>query len=119
MCVDHGNIFTSPRLKELTDLNGIVLQLSGTESHNSLGVGERYHAPLRRLYHKIISECPRLDPHLALKHAVQAMNDTQGPEGLVPSLLLFGVLPRFPVATHFSQIKKTEWTPLLQLVPKW
>lgn len=30
--VDQGSIFTSPRWKELTDLNGITLNLSGVES---------------------------------------------------------------------------------------
>jgi hypothetical protein len=75
--VNQGGIFTSPRWKELTDLNGIVLQLSGIESLNSLGVGERYHAPLRRIHHKIIFEYPQLDLHLALKRAVKAMNDAQ------------------------------------------
>jgi hypothetical protein len=113
MRVDQGSIFTSPRWKELTDLNGIVLQLSGIESRNSLGAGERYHAPLRRMYHKIVFEYPRLDPHLALKLAVKAMNGTQGPEGLVPSLLVFGVLPRFPGSNTFLPNQKDRMDALI------
>jgi hypothetical protein len=54
--VEQGIIFTSPRWKELIDLNGSVLQLSDIESHKSLGVGERYHAQFRRICHKIIFE---------------------------------------------------------------
>lgn len=33
----------------------------------------------------------------ALKHSVKAVNDTAGPAGLVPTLLVFGILPRLPI----------------------
>jgi hypothetical protein len=38
---DAGSIFVSPRWKELTDLAGISMRVSGTEAHTSLGRGER------------------------------------------------------------------------------
>jgi hypothetical protein len=44
---------------------------------------------------------PELDSNIVLRLCINAMNDTMGPEGLVPSLLVFGVLPRFP-ATQTS-----------------
>ena len=34
-----------------------------------------------------------------LRLSVKAINDTMGPNGLVPSLLVFGVLPSFPGPT--------------------
>ena len=34
---------------------------------------------------------------MALALAVKAMNDTMNEDGLVPSLLVFGTLPRFPL----------------------
>jgi hypothetical protein len=37
-----------------------------------------------------------LPDELCIALSVKAMNDTAGPHGLVPSPLLFGVLPRFP-----------------------
>lgn len=70
--------------------------MSGVESHNSIGDGERYHDPLRRIYQKIRFSEPGLELELVMRLAVKAMNDTMNPEGLVPSLLVFGVLPRFP-----------------------
>jgi len=94
--VDQGPQFSSPRWKQITDMVGIKLKLSGVESHNSIGSGERYHAPLRRLYNKIRFSIPNLEMQLCLRLALKAMNDTMNPEGLVPSLLVFGVLPRFP-----------------------
>ena len=94
--VDQESVFTGKEFAQLTAREGIVLQLSGIQSHNAIGVGERYHAPLRRIYEKVKLEVPNVNQHLALQIAVKAMNDTMGPEGLVPSLLVFGVLPRMP-----------------------
>ncbi len=34
---------------------------------------------------------------MTLQLAVKAMNNTMGPEGLVPSYLVFESIPRFPV----------------------
>ncbi len=37
-----------------------------------------------------------MDRKIVLRIAVMAMNDTMGPNGLVPSYLVFGCVPRFP-----------------------
>lgn len=39
---------------------------------------------------------PQIPKELSLALSVKAMNDTAGPKGLVPSLLLFGEIPRIP-----------------------
>jgi hypothetical protein len=91
---DQGTQFKSPRWKELTDATGIQLILSGVESHNSIVPGERYHASLRRIFQKIRYDFPNLNLNLILRIAVKAMNDKMNPEGLVPSYLLFGIMPR-------------------------
>lgn len=93
---DQGSIFTSNYWRKCTEDVGIELQLSGVASHNSIGVGERYHGPLRRVFRSIRDAHPSIDPELALRYAVKGINDTSGPEGLVPSLLVYGMLPRFP-----------------------
>jgi hypothetical protein len=56
--------------------------------------GERYHDPLRRIHRKVRPEFPTTTEHLALSLSNKAMNDTVGPEGLVPTLLVFGIIPR-------------------------
>jgi len=93
MKTDQGSIFTSPRWQHLCKASGIVLKNSGIESHNSLGNGERYHNPLRRIFLKILKDHPNLDKVLALNITVKAMNDTMGPEGIVPTLLVYGIMP--------------------------
>ena len=108
--VDQGSNFTSVRWQRLCDMVGTEIQFSGVESHHSLGAGERYHDPLRQVYLKIRHEYPSVKKETALRLAVKALNDTMGPEGLVPSLLVFGVLPRFPaVNTNLpDQVERME-----------
>lgn len=94
---DQGSVFTSKYWDDITTLHGVELQLSGTQSQNSLEIGERYHAPLRRIFRVIRSQCPKLDPEIALRLAVKASNDTLGPDGRVPSRLVYGVDPALAV----------------------
>jgi hypothetical protein len=91
--VDSGAAFTSSKCKALTESKGIKLRISGVESHSSLGIGERYHAPLRRVYQKMEHDFAHFCPSLLLRIATKAINDTIGEHGLVPSLLVFGVFP--------------------------
>jgi hypothetical protein len=93
--IHSGSAFTSVKQKMQTESRGITLRISGVESHNSLGIWERYHGPLRRVYQKIEHEFPHVGPALLLRIAVKAINDAMGTNGLVPSLLVFGAVPRF------------------------
>lgn len=93
---DQGSVFTSKKWREWTSMAGINLEISGIESHNSNGVVERYHDPLRRIFRCVQEDYPKLDPEIALRCAVKGIYDTMGPEGLVPSYLVFGVIPTFP-----------------------
>ena len=91
---DYRSAFTSHEWKELGEKNGVVMKLTGVQHHNGFGLCKRFNCPLRSIYRRIKKECPGIDDNLALKSAVKAMNDTLGPEGLVPSLLAFEILPR-------------------------
>ena len=111
--VDQGSAFTSVRWTRLCDMVGTEIQLSGVEAHNALGSGERYHAPLRRIFRKIRNEEPKLDMSIVLQLAVKAINDTMGPEGLVPSLLVFGCIPRFPAVSSKVPEQKERMNALI------
>jgi len=95
--VDQGPQFTSTAWKALAASAGSEVVWSGIEAHNSLGVGERYHAFLRQIYRRVRMEHPSMQPGAALSLSVAAMNSTAGPRGLVPTLLVFGVIPRAPM----------------------
>jgi len=60
------------------------------EAHNSIGKVERYYEPLRRAYRIIRTELSNAFAELSLSLVVKAINDTVGPKGLVPTLLVFG-----------------------------
>eukprot|EP00170_Pyropia_yezoensis_P006806 contig_27732_g6828 len=97
MHTDQAPQFKSLTWKALTDSANTTLVLSKIESHNALGVGERYHTFLRFIYRKIRLAHPELSQKMALGMATAAMNQTAGPRGLVPTLLIFRVIPRIPV----------------------
>ena len=91
---DAGKQFASREFKQFAANMGIVVKTVPVEAHHSIGLVERYHGPLRRVYTIITNEIPRIDPKLALQMAFKALNDSTGPNGLVPTLLVFGVYPR-------------------------
>lgn len=114
MRLDRDSVFTGREWTQLCADAGIEIQLSGVESHNAIGIGERYHAPLRRIYLKIRHDTPSVDAEVALKLAIKAMNNTMGPEGLVPSLLLFGIVPRFP-SVNTALPNQIDWMIALEM----
>ncbi|KAK2004338.1 hypothetical protein LX36DRAFT_677081 [Colletotrichum falcatum] len=61
------------------------------EAHNSVGKVERYYAALRRAYVIIRAETS-VEPKVALQIAVKVINDTTSPNGLMPTLLVFGAM---------------------------
>lgn len=89
MLVDKGSVFVSDEWQYACELNGISLTTTGIESHNSLGPGESYHAYLRRVYNKVLSDYKDIDEPTALSISVEAINDCTGPKGLCPTLLVF------------------------------
>ena len=48
---------------------------------------------LRRIYKIISLELEDVSKELTLQIAVKAINDSAGPDGLIPTLLVFGAYP--------------------------
>ncbi len=76
---DQGSAFTSEFFTASCQQFGIVAKDSPTESHNSPGAGETYHAPLRRIYKKLQLDHPTINSETRLSIAVQGLNNTAGP----------------------------------------
>ena len=66
------------------------------EAHWSIGLVERAYPVLQRAYKIITEELQghRTTKEMNLQMAVKAVNDTAGPDSLVPTLLVFGVYPQ-------------------------
>lgn len=66
------------------------------KAHWAVGKIEKFYAPLKRIYEIIRDECgTECSQGTILQAAVKTVNDTAGPDGLIPTLLIFGILPRF------------------------
>ncbi|EKD17819.1 hypothetical protein MBM_04188 [Drepanopeziza brunnea f. sp. 'multigermtubi' MB_m1] len=59
-----------------------------------VGLVERYHVLVRRAFEIVIKELPKAPREDRLQMAIKAINDTAGLNGLVPTLFVFGTLPR-------------------------
>jgi hypothetical protein len=70
------------------------------EAAHSIGIVEPYHKPLRRAYTVIMDDFKEngnitmWNKALILQMAVKAINDIAGPDGITPTLLVFGTFPR-------------------------
>lgn len=93
---DQGSVFTSDRFRNLENEVGMEIRLSGVKPYNHLGIGEKLHDPLRRIFNKRRMDFPYTDQQIILKIAIKAINDNINEKGLVTSKLVFGIIPRDP-----------------------
>ena len=96
---DAGTNFVSKEFRQFALSMVITTKAVPVEAHWSIGIVERYHAMLRRAYLIIKEELCNINgtginKDIGLQMAVKAVNDTAGPDGLVPTLLVFGAYPR-------------------------
>jgi hypothetical protein len=91
---DAGKNFISKEFSQLATSLGTTVVSVPVEAHWSIGAVERYHAVLRRAYLIVRNEIEDINLDMALQMAVKAVNDTAGPDGLIPTLLVFGAYPR-------------------------
>lgn len=96
LITDQGSVFVSAEWTNACETSGSYFRHTGTESHNSLTAGQRYHSTLRTIFNKLRLDHPSVPANLTLRLTVKAMKDCSGPVGTVPSLLVFGVSPRLP-----------------------
>jgi len=94
---DAGTNFASVEFKAEAKLLGITCHQVPVEAHWSIGKVERYHAPLRRAFDIFRAELGDAPSESVLQMALKAVNDTAGPDGLVPTLLVFGAFPRITI----------------------
>lgn len=65
-----------------------------------MSIVERYQEPIRSAFRIINIEIPSIDQECALQYAVKSVNDSFGPEGLLPTLLVYGALPRLRLESY-------------------
>lgn len=103
MVQDRESQFQSSEFRSLLQAAGIKCVNVGIETHNALIEAKRYHTNLRNFFTRVLQEHPNLGAEKRLQLAVKACNDTAGPAKIVPTLFVFGVVPRVPV--HPSELQ--------------
>lgn len=96
---DAGKNFMARAFQQNAGLMKIDTKPIPVESSNSMTFVERYHAPLRKAYKIIRADIPSLSKEEVLQYAVKSLNDSVGPDGLIPTLLVYGALPRLGLPT--------------------
>ena len=71
-------------LEELASIHEFKLGKSGIQSHHSLRIVERYDKPLRDEYRKHKLDYLKMQRQVILALANRGIDDTLGPEGIVP-----------------------------------
>lgn len=93
--VNQGSNFVSRKFLDSADAEDIVSFQAPIESPSTMSHVELYHGPFRTAYLKIRAEMPRAETDAdSLQMAVKALNDSIGPEGLCPTLLVYGTNTR-------------------------
>lgn len=78
----------------------IQIRLSNVRSHSSFGIRKRLHEPLMQVFNKVKTDFTSALHDILLNIAVKAMNGTLGENRLVPSKLVFGIIPRFSIKSY-------------------
>lgn len=79
----------------------IQTKFTPVESAHFMSILERYHGLNRHAFNIVCKETPDVDKENALQMAVKAVNiSVYFPDGLIPTLVLFGDLPRLDLSTE-------------------
>lgn len=111
LAVDQGTGYVSAEMRSNVEGTGIKVRDAPIENCGSIGVVERYHAPLHFAYERTRTQFDRTNnDENCMKLAVLAMNTTVGPEGICPALLVFGAIPiagrKTPGPAQFERSKR-------------
>lgn len=96
---DAGTNFIARAFQANADFLHIKCKQVPIEASNRMSIVERYHEPVRRAFPIIKKECPTFDFDETLLAAVKALNESIGPDGLIPAILVFGAMPRLGLPT--------------------
>lgn len=65
---------------------------------------EWYHTPVRRAFKIFRAEASDLSADEALQMSVESINDSVNPDGLIPTLLVYGAVPTLGISNKSSSL---------------
>ena len=111
---DAGKNFVSKEFQQYARTLGTTTTSVPVEAHHSIGLVERYYPLVRRVYQIILEELLDLSKETALQIAFKAINNTVGPDSIIPTLLVFraysrlveGNTPSLTISYYTTILKK-------------
>ena len=104
---DAGNNFNSDYFKSKGEEMGSVVKIAPAAGHERIGIVERSHAYLRKLYEKLRIDKARMPREDRLSMSFRAINDVPSSNtGISPTTLFFGVYPKLPGGGHRGYMDK-------------
>ena len=88
-----GKNFISKEFKQYAIILRTAIRNIPVKAYNLIKMVEHYYSPLCYIYYIIIVELPDISKDIALQMAFKAINDSAGPNGLTPTLLVFRAYP--------------------------
>ena len=83
--------FISKKFKQYTVNIGTTIKSILVKVYNLISIVKHYHSPLWYIYYIITSKILGIDKNIILQMAFKVINDFTGLDGLIPTLLVFGV----------------------------
>ena len=93
---DPDTVFRAEHFSRFLTRHAILQRLSAAQAPYQHGQTERLHRTLRQQSQRVFESEPTCSVYEAAKHVIQARNDLMRVEGVSPSVLVFGRLPRAP-----------------------
>ncbi|RAL58472.1 hypothetical protein DID88_005176 [Monilinia fructigena] len=105
---DAGKNFVAKEFIDSADAMGTATKSVPVEAHWSVGLVERCHYFIRRAYAIIENEMKDagISKEMMLQMSVKAVNDSAGPDGITPTLLVFGHLPAYDKLRSERQVSE-------------
>jgi len=72
---------------------GTTIKSALVKAYNLISIVEHYYGPLRYIYYIITSKILGINKDIALQITFKVINDSIGPDGLIPTLLVFRAYP--------------------------
>ncbi|CAE7782803.1 unnamed protein product, partial [Symbiodinium pilosum] len=93
---DPDTIFRSEHFAQFLTRNAVLERLTAAQSPWQHGQVERLHRTIRQQAQRVFESERTCSPYQAVVHVLQARNELMRVEGVSPSVLVFGKLPRAP-----------------------
>ncbi len=114
LIIDTRKQFTSKEFNQHVTTIGIKVKIVPIKAHNSIRIVKHYHSPVQQAYSIISTKIQGINKDIALQIAFKAINNTAGPDSLVPILLVYSALSRIvkydaplpTIAQHSAALKK-------------